>query len=79
MSIIVAEYIPFGANQIAQMNNNLGTSDRVQGGFFTALVDAESTGTQSLQCHDIVFECSDFTVASVARAPQARSSPWSRA
>lgn len=44
VSIIVTEFVPFGANQIAQMNTNLGTADRVQGGFFTALIDAESTG-----------------------------------
>jgi hypothetical protein len=30
VSIIVAEFIPFGANQIVQMNQNLGSSERVQ-------------------------------------------------
>lgn len=46
VSIIVTEFIPFGANQIAQMNSNLGSSDRVQGGYFTALIDGESSGTK---------------------------------
>lgn len=46
VSIIVAEYIPFGANQIVQMNNNLGSTERVQGGFFTALIDDDSAGTK---------------------------------
>ena len=46
MSIIVAEYIPFGANQVVQMNNNLGSTERVQGGFFTAMIDEDSSGTK---------------------------------
>jgi WD repeat-containing protein 35 len=46
VSIVVAEYIPFGANNIVQVNNNLGAGDRVQGGFFTALVDNDSSGTK---------------------------------
>jgi hypothetical protein len=44
VSIIVAEFIPFGANQIVQMNQNLGSTERVQGGFFTALIDNDSSG-----------------------------------
>jgi WD repeat-containing protein 35 len=46
VSIIVAEFIPFGANQLVQMNANLGSTERVQGGFFTALIDTDSTGTK---------------------------------
>jgi len=46
VSIIVAEYIPFGANQVVQMNDNLGSTERVQGGFYTALVDDDAAGTQ---------------------------------
>jgi hypothetical protein len=42
VSIIVAEYFPFGANQIVQLNNNLGSTERVQGGFFIALVDKQA-------------------------------------
>jgi WD repeat-containing protein 35 len=45
VSIIVAEYIPFGANQIVQLNQNLGSTERVQGGFYTALVDDDESGT----------------------------------
>ena len=46
VSIIVSEYIPFGANQIVQLNKNLGSMERVQGGFFTAKVDDDAAGTQ---------------------------------
>ena len=46
VSIIVSEWIPFGANQIVQMNANLGCQERVQGGFFTALIDDDSAGTK---------------------------------
>ena len=46
VSIVVAEFIPAGANQIVQMNDNLGSMDRVQGGFFTQVVDTGSAGSQ---------------------------------
>jgi len=46
VSIIVAEYIPFGANNIVAMNDSLGSTERVQGGFYTALVDDDAAGTQ---------------------------------
>lgn len=46
VSIVVAEFIPAGANQIVQMNDNLGSMDRVQGGFFTQVVDDGSDGSQ---------------------------------
>jgi WD repeat-containing protein 35 len=46
VSIVVAEYIPAGANQIVQMNDNLGSMDRVQGGFFTQVVDSDSKSSQ---------------------------------
>ena len=46
VSIIVAEYVPCGANQIVQLNENLGSTERVQGGFFTALIDEDSSGTK---------------------------------
>ena len=39
VSIIVAEYIPFGANQIVQLNNSVGSTERCQGGFISPLVD----------------------------------------
>ena len=46
VSIIVAEYIPFGANQIVQLNNNVGSTERVQGGFISPAVDDDAAGTQ---------------------------------
>lgn len=46
VSVIVAEYVPFGANNVAQVNANLGSADRVSGGFFSAGVDDDSGGTR---------------------------------
>ena len=46
VSIIVAEYIPFGANQIVQLNNNVGSTERVQGGFISPAVDDKAAETQ---------------------------------
>lgn len=46
VSIIVAEYIPFGANQIVQLNNNVGSTERCQGGFISPAQDANSAATQ---------------------------------
>ena len=45
VSIVVSEFIPFGANQVVQMNTNMGSMERVQGGFFTALMDDDESGT----------------------------------
>jgi hypothetical protein len=45
VSIIVAEYIPFGANQIVQLNNSVGSTERCQGGFISPAIDDDSTGT----------------------------------
>ena len=45
VSIVVSEFIPFGANQVVQMNTNMGSTERVQGGFFTALMDDGEDGT----------------------------------
>ena len=42
VSVIVSEFIPFGANQIVQLNHNLGSTERVQGGFYTALIDEDA-------------------------------------
>lgn len=46
VSIIVAEYIPFGANQIVQLNNNVGSTERVQGGYISPAIDDKSAETQ---------------------------------
>ena len=45
VSMIVAEYIPFGSNQILQLNNNVGSSERVQGGFISNVIDGDSSKT----------------------------------
>eukprot|EP00620_Florenciella_sp_RCC1587_P012238 CAMPEP_0182571866 /NCGR_PEP_ID=MMETSP1324-20130603/15309_1 /TAXON_ID=236786 /ORGANISM="Florenciella sp., Strain RCC1587" /LENGTH=934 /DNA_ID=CAMNT_0024786619 /DNA_START=69 /DNA_END=2873 /DNA_ORIENTATION=+ len=44
VSIIVAEYVPFGANQIVQLNNNVGSTERVQGGYISPMVDDGGAG-----------------------------------
>ena len=43
VSTIVAEYIPFGANLIVQLNNNVGSSERIQGGYICPLIDNDTT------------------------------------
>jgi WD repeat-containing protein 35 len=45
VSVIVAEYIPFGANQIVQLNNNVGSTERCQGGFISPAVDDHAADT----------------------------------
>ncbi|KAL7549921.1 hypothetical protein ACHAWF_013176 [Thalassiosira exigua] len=45
VSMIIAEYIPFGANQIVQLNNNVGSTERVQGGYISNVIDGDSSGT----------------------------------
>ncbi len=42
---MIAEWIPFGANQIVALNERLGALDRNQGGFFTNKVDEDPTST----------------------------------
>ena len=44
--VVICEWIPMGGNQIVAMNEKLGSSDRVQGGFFTANVDENPDATQ---------------------------------
>ena len=45
VSVIVAEYIPFGSNQIVQLNSNVGSTERVQGGYISNVIDSDSGGT----------------------------------
>ena len=45
VKIIVAEYIPFGTNLMAQLNRNLGVEDRIQGGMFTSVIDTNSSSS----------------------------------
>ena len=44
--VLVTEWIPTGGNQIVTLNDKLGSSERIQGGFFSSRVDSEPQGTQ---------------------------------
>ena len=46
VSILLAEWVPMGGNQIVVLNDKLGSSERVQGGFFTQNIDDDPDGTQ---------------------------------
>ena len=46
VSLIVSEFIPCGVNQIVQLNVNLGSAERVQGGYYTANIDTDAAGTK---------------------------------
>ena len=37
--LMVAEWLPMGGNQIVSLNEKLGSSERVQGGFFSSMID----------------------------------------
>lgn len=45
VSVIIAEYIPFGSNQIVQLNQIVGSSERVQGGYISNVIDGDSSRT----------------------------------
>lgn len=45
LSVMVGEWIPFGANQIVALNEKLGSTDRCQGGLFTGELDNDPTST----------------------------------
>jgi hypothetical protein len=45
VSMIVAEYIPFGSNQLVQLNNTIGSNERVQGGYISSVLDERSSET----------------------------------
>jgi WD repeat-containing protein 35 len=63
VSIIVAEYIPFGANQIVQLNNNVGSTERCQGGFISPDVDDAEGGTSMTDDHDLTaVDILDYTL-----------------
>ena len=44
--LMIGEWIPMGANQIVALNDKLGSSERVQGGFFTSVVDTEPDSSE---------------------------------
>jgi hypothetical protein len=39
VSLLIGEWMPFGSNQVVALNDRLGSGERCQGGFLTALVD----------------------------------------
>mmetsp|Transcript_14391 Transcript_14391/g.18856 ORF Transcript_14391/g.18856 Transcript_14391/m.18856 type:complete len:851 (+) Transcript_14391:129-2681(+) len=41
VSILVSEFIPFGANNMVAVNQNIGATERVQGGVYTMTMDEE--------------------------------------
>jgi len=45
VSIIVSEYIPFGSNLVVELNNCVGSTERVRGGFIAPFVDSETDKT----------------------------------
>ena len=46
VSIIVSEFIPYGANNMVTTNGNLGSQERVQGGLFTPGVETDKVATK---------------------------------
>eukprot|EP00854_Cymbomonas_tetramitiformis_P004599 gene4599-5632_t len=44
--LLLCEWVPMGGNQIVALNDKLGSSERVQGGFFTATLDENPDYTQ---------------------------------
>lgn len=46
VSIIVSEFLPYGANNMVTTNDNLGSEQRVQGGLFTPSVEPDKVATK---------------------------------
>jgi WD repeat-containing protein 35 len=46
IQVFVAEWVPFGSNQMANLNDKLGSVERVQGGLFSAFIDDMPEGTR---------------------------------
>lgn len=62
VSIIVAEYIPFGSNQIVQLNNTIGSNERVQGGYVSSVIDERSSETTvEMSCDLTSVDILDYT------------------
>eukprot|EP01135_Chromosphaera_perkinsii_P006580 Nk52_evm5s553 gene=Nk52_evmTU5s553 len=49
VKVLLGDWIPFGANQIAVLNDKLGAYERIKGGLFTARVD-DYPGTTRFSC-----------------------------
>ena len=63
VSVIVAEYIPFGANQMVQLNNNVGANELIQGGFVSPAIDEDAAGmTVDLSPELTSVELLDYTL-----------------
>lgn len=46
VSVIVSEFLPYGANNMVTTNDNLGSQQRVQGGLFTPSVETDKVATK---------------------------------
>jgi hypothetical protein len=46
IKVLVSEWIPFGSNQMANLNDKLGCVERVQGGLFSSFIDDMPEGTR---------------------------------
>lgn len=44
--LMIGEWVPMGTNQIVALNEKLGSSERVQGGFFTNVVDPDPDSSE---------------------------------
>lgn len=57
VSLIVGEYIPFGSNQMVQLNHTMGSPERVLGGFYTAAVQVRLRHGRALACMGLSDVC----------------------
>lgn len=77
----MAEFIPFGANQMVELNHHVGATERVQGGFLTANVDENSSGKGVKVMHPALYASLSMPVHTVSASAilQALSFTWTRA
>ncbi len=63
VSLIVAEFVPFGSNHIVQLNNTIGSNERVQGGYISSHVDDRSSETNVEMSADLTsVDILDYTL-----------------
>lgn len=53
VTLLIGEWIPFGSNQVVALNDRLGSGERCQGGFLTALTDDKPDTMHYEQAEDI--------------------------
>ena len=53
ITLLVGEWIPFGSNQVVALNDRLGSGERCQGGFLTALTDDTPDSMHYQQADDV--------------------------